>query len=81
MEMFSSIHNSPDNLYNLSVSATVLNYGRHCMDVRSLPENVQFDVYFKVSVSAAVSARVLNFIRNSLQKRMTSTNNIKLSVW
>jgi len=39
----------PDSLYNLSVSATVLIYNIHRTDIHTLPESVQFDVYFKVS--------------------------------
>lgn len=39
----------PDSLYNTAVSATVSSYSRHRRDVKSLPEDVQFDIYYKVS--------------------------------
>ena len=39
----------PDSLYNTAVSATVASYYRHRRDVKTLPESVQFDVYYKVN--------------------------------
>lgn len=39
----------PETLYNTAISAVVDNYSRARRDIRSLPENIQFDVYYKVS--------------------------------
>ena len=38
----------PETLYNTAISAVVDNYIRSRRDIRSLPENIQFDVYYKV---------------------------------
>lgn len=38
----------PETLYNTAISAVVDNYSRARKDIRSLPENIQFDVYYKV---------------------------------
>lgn len=39
----------PETLYNTAISAVVDSYGRaRRRDIRSLPENIQFDVYYKV---------------------------------
>ena len=38
----------PDTLYNTAISAVVDNYSRSLPDIRSLPENIQFDVYYKL---------------------------------
>jgi tetratricopeptide (TPR) repeat protein len=38
----------PDTLYNLSVSTTVANYEKYRAEVKTLPESVQFDVYYKL---------------------------------
>lgn len=38
----------PETLYNTAISAVVDNYSRSRRDIRSLPENIQFDVYYKV---------------------------------
>ena len=38
----------PDSLYNSSISAIVVNYSKFRKDIKSLPDNVQFDVYYKV---------------------------------
>lgn len=38
----------PETLYNTAISAVVDNYIRSRPDIRSLPENIQFDVYYKV---------------------------------
>ncbi|XP_016412548.1 amyloid protein-binding protein 2-like [Sinocyclocheilus rhinocerous] len=38
----------PETLYNTAISAVVDNYGRSRRDIRSLPENIQFDVYYKL---------------------------------
>lgn len=42
----------PETLYNTAISAVVDNYSRSRRDIRSLPENIQFDVYYKVRVSS-----------------------------
>ena len=41
----------PETLYNTAISAVVDNYSRSRRDIRSLPENIQFDVYYKVTRS------------------------------
>lgn len=41
----------PETLYNTAISAVVDNYSRSRRDIRSLPENIQFDVYYKVGHS------------------------------
>ena len=38
----------PDSLFNMAVSAIVTSYSRHRRDLKSLPERVQFDIYYKV---------------------------------
>ncbi len=38
----------PETLYNTAISAVVDNYSRSRRDIRSLPENIQFDVHYKV---------------------------------
>ncbi|XP_069134767.1 amyloid protein-binding protein 2-like [Argopecten irradians] len=38
----------PDSLYNTAVSAIVSSYYRYKRDVKALPENVQFDIYYKL---------------------------------
>lgn len=38
----------PDSLYNLAVSAIVTSYSKYRRDLKALPDNVQFDVYYKV---------------------------------
>lgn len=43
----------PDSLYNTAVSATVSSYSRHRREVKSLPEDVQFDIYYKVSTKVS----------------------------
>lgn len=44
----------PETLYNTAISAVVDSYGRaRRRDIRSLPENIQFDVYYKVREEAA----------------------------
>lgn len=41
----------PETLYNTAISAVVDNYSRSRRDIRLLPENIQFDVYYKVRVT------------------------------
>ena len=48
MATASLLHWVPDSLYNLAVTSVVTKYQRHKVEVKSLPENVQFDVYYKV---------------------------------
>uniref|UniRef100_A0A8C8F215 Amyloid protein-binding protein 2 n=1 Tax=Oncorhynchus tshawytscha TaxID=74940 RepID=A0A8C8F215_ONCTS len=38
----------PETLYNTAISAVVDNYSRSRKDIRSLPENIRFDVYYKL---------------------------------
>lgn len=47
----------PETLYNTAISAVVDNYIRSRRDIRSLPENIQFDVYYKVRAAGLLSAR------------------------
>lgn len=49
----------PETLYNTAISAVVDNYSRSRRDIRSLPENIQFDVYYKVR-------RFFDYIQNIL---------------
>lgn len=46
----------PETLYNTAISAVVDNYIRSRRDIRSLPENIQFDVYYKVRAVGLLSA-------------------------
>lgn len=48
----------PETLYNTAISAVVDNYSRSRRDIRSLPENIQFDVYYKVRRSSGKKARL-----------------------
>ncbi|XP_060560053.1 amyloid protein-binding protein 2-like [Ruditapes philippinarum] len=38
----------PDSLYNMAVSAIVTTYSKYRRELKSLPENVQFDIYYKL---------------------------------
>lgn len=42
----------PDSLFNTAVTAIVTYYSRHRKELKALPENVQFDIYYKVSYMA-----------------------------
>lgn len=53
----------PETLYNTAISAVVDNYSRSRRDIRSLPENIQFDVYYKV-----------RFTSQGVQVHMTATS-------
>lgn len=44
----------PETLYNTAISAVVDNYSRSRRDIRLLPENIQFDVYYKVNKQTSV---------------------------
>lgn len=46
----------PETLYNTAISAVVDNYSRSRREIRSLPENIQFDVYYKVRAEYPFSA-------------------------
>lgn len=46
----------PETLYNTAISAVVDNYIRSRRDIRSLPENIQFDVYYKVRPAGLLPA-------------------------
>lgn len=48
----------PETLYNTAISAVVDNYSRSRRDIRSLPENIQFDVYYKVGHSQSSDSGV-----------------------
>lgn len=47
----------PETLYNTAISAVVDNYIRSRRDIRSLPENIQFDVYYKVRLTCSLGPR------------------------
>jgi hypothetical protein len=47
----------PETLYNTAISAVVDNYIRSRRDIRSLPENIQFDVYYKVQAICSIGPR------------------------
>lgn len=47
----------PETLYNTAISAVVDNYIRSRRDIRSLPENIQFDVYYKVRPICSIGPR------------------------
>lgn len=47
----------PETLYNTAISAVVDNYIRSRRDIRSLPENIQFDVYYKVQPTRSLGPR------------------------
>lgn len=47
----------PETLYNTAISAVVDNYIRSRRDIRSLPENIQFDVYYKVRPTGSLGPR------------------------
>ena len=40
---------APDSLYNGAISTIVTYYSTHRKDLKTLPENVQFDIHYKVS--------------------------------
>lgn len=63
----------PETLYNTAISAVVDNYSRSRRDIRSLPENIQFDVYYKVR-SGGQSAPDLSNSQESL--RVTTVANV-----
>ena len=45
----------PDSLYNMAVSAIVSSYSRHRRELKSLPERVQFDIYYKVEFCVGIA--------------------------
>ena len=51
----------PDSLYNTAVSAIVSSYSRHRREIKSLPENVQFDIYYKVKRKSSFYRLFMNF--------------------
>ncbi|XP_072043780.1 amyloid protein-binding protein 2-like [Amphiura filiformis] len=38
----------PETLYNSAISAVVATYTRHKRELKQLPENIQFDIYYKL---------------------------------
>ena len=42
---------APDSLYNTAISTIVTYYSTHRKDLKTLPENVQFDIHYKVSTT------------------------------
>lgn len=49
MAVASELQWVPETLYNAAISAVVSTYSRHRKELRPLPENIQFDIYYKVS--------------------------------
>lgn len=41
---------APGSLYNTAISTIVTHYAKYWRHVKGLPENVQFDVYYKVII-------------------------------
>ncbi len=39
---------APDSLYNTAISTIVAYYSTQRKDLKTLPENVQFDIHYKV---------------------------------
>lgn len=48
--MASALQWIPDSLYNTAINAVVTHYTKTRRELRTFPENVQFDVYYKVSM-------------------------------
>ncbi|XP_038074317.1 amyloid protein-binding protein 2-like [Patiria miniata] len=48
MAVASELEWIPETLYNSAITAVVSTYSRHRPELRSLPENIQFDVYYKL---------------------------------
>lgn len=44
----------PDSLYNLGISAVIDNYQCFKNEIRILPDNLMFDLYYKVRILALV---------------------------
>ncbi|EPY86534.1 amyloid protein-binding protein 2 [Camelus ferus] len=57
----------PETLYNTAISAVVDNYIRSRRDIRSLPENIQFDVYYKALMDHGV--KVASVLAYSFSRR------------
>ena len=41
----------PDSLYNLGISAVIENYQNFKNELRVLPDNLMFDLYYKVRLT------------------------------
>ena len=46
---------APDSLYNGAISTIVTYYSTHRKDLKTLPENVQFDIHYKVSKTMKIT--------------------------
>ena len=51
--MASALQWAPDSLYNTAISTIVTHYSQHKKELKILTEDVQFDIYYKVSEVAA----------------------------
>ncbi|OPJ78481.1 amyloid protein-binding protein 2 [Patagioenas fasciata monilis] len=71
----------PETLYNTAISAVVDSYGRaRRRDIRSLPENIQFDVYYKEKVPLILQKnRRLLHVRNGNCKYHLGEETFKLA--
>lgn len=49
---------APDSMYNTAVSAIVASYYRHRREIKGLPSDVQFDIYYKVGFSPRNSSTI-----------------------
>ena len=45
----------PDSLYNLGISAVIENYQNFKNELRVLPDNLMFDLYYKVRLTFLVN--------------------------
>lgn len=59
----------PDSLYNLGISAVIDNYQCFKNEIRILPDNLMFDLYYKVRIFLLViGASNQNIVQNTLRK-------------
>ncbi|XP_062578908.1 amyloid protein-binding protein 2-like [Saccostrea cucullata] len=64
----------PDSLYNTAVSATVSSYNKHRREVKSLPEDVQFDIYYKLYNKGRICQLALEFSELDTFARVLKVN-------
>ncbi|KAK2193494.1 hypothetical protein NP493_12g07051 [Ridgeia piscesae] len=65
----------PDSLYNTAVSAIVALYSKYRKELKSLPENVQFDVYYKLYNKGRLCELALEFTELELFARVLKVSN------
>jgi hypothetical protein len=60
----------PDSLYNLGISAVIDNYQCFKNEIRILPDNLMFDLYYKVRILVLViEAGNQNIVKKNLTYR------------